>query len=164
MNRKGPAAVVAVAFIGWAASTASASAFTWPAAGMITSSYYTWRSGGYYHHAIDIAATYGNPVSPARKGTVSFRGWDGAYGFLVKINHESGYQTCYAHNSRFGSSGWVTRSSVISYIGSTGNSTGPHCHFEVRRYGSTVYVPGAYGWKVSRGQAVKYDYAGLSAY
>lgn len=134
--------------------------FTWPVSGRITSIFYERRSYG-YHGAIDIGAGYWTRVSPGRWGTVSFRGWSGSYGNLVIVGHGSGWSTYYAHNIAFGSSGYVTRSSTISYIGSTGNSTGPHCHFEIRRYGVKQYIPGNYGGYATKGYGVAYNYAGI---
>ncbi len=134
--------------------------FTWPVTGRVTTTWYARRPYG-YHGAIDIGAPYWRAVGPARSGTVSFRGWSGGYGNLVIVRHSGSYTTYYAHNIRFGSGGWVTRASTISYIGSTGNSTGPHCHFEIRRYGVKRYIP-SYQWQyLYRGRAVPYTYYGL---
>ncbi len=135
--------------------------FTWPVSGRITTPFYERRSYG-WHGAIDIGAGYWTRVSPARWGSVSYRGWSGSYGNLVIVGHGSGFSTYYAHNIAFGSSGYVTRGSTISYIGSTGNSTGPHCHFEIRRWGSKQYIPGWYGNWVGKGSFVP-AYYGLHA-
>ena len=142
------------------ATDASASAFTWPTTGMMTSTYYSSRSYG-IHGAIDIAAGTGSWIGAARGGCVSFRGWSGGYGNLVIMNHSSGYQTYYAHQSRFGAGGCVGNQTIIGYVGSTGHSTGPHVHFEIRRYGAKQYIPGSYGWRVSRGAGINRSYPGL---
>ncbi len=134
--------------------------FTWPVSGRITTSWYSMRSYG-YHGAIDIGAGYWTRVAPARSGTVSFRGWSGGYGNLVIVGHGAGYSTYYAHNIAYGSSGGVSRASTISYIGSTGNSTGPHCHFEIRRYGAKQYIPGSTWSYVTKGYGVPYNYGGI---
>ena len=143
-----------------AASSSSGPDFTWPVSGRITTTWYEVRSYG-YHAAIDIGAGYWTPVAPARSGSVTFRGWSGGYGNLVIIGHEAGYSTYYGHNIAFGSSGWVSRGSTSSYIGSTGNSTGPHCHFEIRRWGSKQYIPGYQGQYLNKGWGVPYNYSGI---
>ena len=115
--------------------------FRWPTNGRITS-YFGYRKapGGIYstnHGGIDIATSRGNPVYAADGGTVTYSGWMGSYGYLVRINHGNGYETYYAHNSRLLVSvgAKVYKGQQIAKIGSTGNSTGPHCHFEVRYNG-----------------------------
>jgi murein DD-endopeptidase MepM/ murein hydrolase activator NlpD len=90
------------------------------------------------HSGIDIAVGTGTPIHAAAEGTVYFSGWNAAgYGNLVMIDHGGGVVTCYAHNSALAVSAgqYVARGQVIAYAGSTGNSTGPHCHFEVRLNG-----------------------------
>ena len=80
-------------------------------------------------------------------GTITGMRWGDSYGYYITINHNNGYATLYAHmqafapNLRVGST--VARGQLIGYMGSTGNSTGPHVHFEVWR-GSNPYAPGAY--------------------
>ncbi len=156
MTRNVGMVVSGLLLLGAAGNEASA-CFTWPVSGRITTTWYSMRSYG-YHGAIDIGAGYWTRVSPARWGTVSYRGWYGSYGNLVIVGHGSGWSTYYAHNIAFGSSGYVTRSSTISYIGSTGNSTGPHCHFEIRRYGVKQYIPGYYGQYLYKGSFVNRFY------
>lgn len=92
------------------------------------------RRGRGYHSGIDIAAPTGTPIKAADGGTVSFAGWSGGYGYLVKINHGNGYETYYAHCSAILTSVGkkVSKGDIIAKVGNTGNSTGPHCHFEVR--------------------------------
>ena len=91
-------------------------------------------SGGEFHTGIDISAPVGTPVRAAATGTVTFAGFQGAYGNIVKINHGNGYETYYAHNSRLlvAAGDTVTKGQVIAHSGNTGRSTGPHLHFEVR--------------------------------
>ena len=106
--------------------------FHWPVTGRITQDYW---SG---HRALDIAVPSGTPVYAADAGYVSFVGWtDVGYGYLVRIDHGNGFETWYAHNTSFavtlGES--VERGQVIAYSGSTGHSTGPHVHFEIRYLG-----------------------------
>lgn len=87
-----------------------------------------------FHNGIDIGVWYGTPVIATADGIVNCANWVGAYGFVVYIDHNYGYQTRYAHNSklivRSGQS--VKRGDVIAYSGSTGRSEGPHLHYEVR--------------------------------
>ncbi|NLZ92486.1 MAG: peptidoglycan DD-metalloendopeptidase family protein [Firmicutes bacterium] len=114
--------------------------FRWPLAvkGTITSRYgYRWGS---FHRGIDIGVPPGTPVLAADSGTVTYAGWKGAYGILVIINHGNGYETKYAHNSAVlvTVGQHVQRGQQIARSGSTGNSTGPHLHFEVFRNGSSV--------------------------
>jgi len=103
----------------------------WPVQGEITS-YYGWRWGS-FHQGIDIAADRGTPILAADSGMVSFAGWNGGYGYLVKIDHGGGKETWYGHQSRLvvDVGDKVTKGDILGYVGSTGNSTGPHLHFEV---------------------------------
>jgi murein DD-endopeptidase MepM/ murein hydrolase activator NlpD len=103
--------------------------FRWPASGALTQGYW------YGHRAIDIGASVGAAIRAADSGFVSFAGWtDIGYGYLIVIDHQNGYQTYYAHLSDiFVREGEVVEAAqVIGAMGSTGNSTGPHLHFEIR--------------------------------
>lgn len=129
--------------------TASYGSFVWPTRGTI-SSYFGGRQlyGSYnYHSGLDIAAPYGTAVYAADGGTVTFSGWRSSYGNLVIITHDNGMQTYYAHNSSLlvSSGAKVYRGQQIARVGSTGNSTGNHLHFEVRIGGNAVnplsYLP-----------------------
>ena len=113
-------------------------AFSWPARDRI-SSRFGWRWGR-LHEGIDIAVPAGTPVRAAAPGRVVFAGWGGGYGYLVSIDHGSGVVTRYAHNSRLAVrvGQRVARGQIIAYSGSTGNSTGPHVHFEIRFRGRPV--------------------------
>ncbi|MBC7288510.1 MAG: peptidoglycan DD-metalloendopeptidase family protein [Armatimonadetes bacterium] len=92
------------------------------------------------HTGVDISAGYGTPIRAAADGMVVFSGWRGGYGQCVIIDHGSGIATLYAHMSRISvGSGQVVRAGqIIGRVGSTGLSTGPHLHFEVRRYGTPI--------------------------
>jgi len=92
------------------------------------------------HGGLDIAAAYGTPIYAAADGTVIYSGWMSGYGYLVKIDHGNGIQTYYGHCSKlYVSVGTkVTAGTKIAAVGSTGNSTGNHCHFEVRINGVAV--------------------------
>src|SRR2546421_4313074 len=111
----------------------SLSGFIWPIHGPVTSEFGP-RWGG-FHPGIDIGMDTGTPIAAAKRGVVSFAGWnDGGYGNFVIIDHGDGTATAYAHQSRIGCSVGqvVAQGQTIGYVGSTGNSTGPHLHFEIR--------------------------------
>lgn len=116
--------------------------FHWPVSGRISSSFGGRSSpggiGSRNHKGIDIAAPYGRPVCAADGGTVTYAGWMRGYGYLVEIRHGNGYTTRYGHNSSLTVSvgDHVYQGQQIARIGSTGNSTGNHCHFEVRVNGT----------------------------
>jgi murein DD-endopeptidase MepM/ murein hydrolase activator NlpD len=115
----------------------SSAGFVWPAQGILTSRY-GWRWGR-MHEGIDIAAPTGTPIVAAASGTVIYAGWMGGYGNMVIIDHGSGVATAYGHQSAiYVTAGSVSQGQVIGAIGSTGHSTGPHLHFEVRINGSAV--------------------------
>ena len=104
----------------------------WPASGSISQAYKT------YHRAIDIGSYTGNPVRAADSGYVAVAGWSNlGYGYYIVLDHGNGIQTLYAHLSRFfvNAGDSVGQGTVIGNVGSTGNSTGPHLHFEVIRNG-----------------------------
>jgi murein DD-endopeptidase MepM/ murein hydrolase activator NlpD len=116
--------------------------FIWPTKGVLTSGY--GRRWGRMHRGIDIAAPIGTPVVAAAPGVVVSAGWNsGGYGNLVEIQHPDGSLTLYAHNNRIlvrrGQE--VTQGQQISEMGSTGRSTGPHCHFEVHPPGKGAVNP-----------------------
>ena len=118
------------------------SALIWPAQGTFTSGY-GWRWGR-MHRGIDIANNVGTPIVAAARGRVSFAGWhEGGYGYFVEITHEDGSRTRYGHNSNLLVREWqqVDQGQVISQMGSTGRSTGPHLHFEVLPPGEGAMNP-----------------------
>ena len=90
------------------------------------------------HEGVDIAVPSGTPVHAAAAGTVIHAGWLGGYGNLVVVDHGNGISTAYAHNTSVAVAvgQQVAQGDVIAYSGSTGNSTGPHVHFEVRVNGA----------------------------
>ena len=106
--------------------------FARPLFGTITSRF--GKRGGGYHTGLDIAAASGSLITAADSGVVIYAGWLGSYGNLVKIDHRNGYVTYYAHcSSILVSNGQeISKGQNIAKVGSTGNSTGPHLHFEVR--------------------------------
>ena len=111
-----------------AVNPAASGNFMWPTQGSLTQYF------GVYHSGIDIAYAVGIPIAAADGGYVSYAGWDNTgYGYEVLINHGNGFTTRYAHLSQFyvDAGQPVARGQVIAAMGSTGNSTGPHLHFEV---------------------------------
>lgn len=125
--------------------------FIWPCRGPITS-YFGWRTHPIfgttkYHSGMDIAVDYGTPILAADSGTVVYSGWLGGYGYAVMIDHGGGLVTLYAHNQELNvnEGQYVNQGTVVAYAGSTGYSTGPHCHFEARLHGEVTepldYLP-----------------------
>ncbi len=92
------------------------------------------------HSGVDLAAPQGTPVYAPTAGYVSAATWNGGYGLFIAIEHGGGMQTRYGHLSRLAvaSGQYVAAGAVIGYVGSTGNSTGPHLHYEVRIGGQAV--------------------------
>ena len=121
------------------AGVPSASGFIWPVNGAVVSGYgMRW---GRLHEGIDIAAsTTGTPIWAAAAGTVIHAGWLGGYGNLVVVDHGNGLATAYAHASAIlvGVGQQVAQGESVALVGSTGNSSGPHLHFEVRVNGAAV--------------------------
>jgi murein DD-endopeptidase MepM/ murein hydrolase activator NlpD len=116
----------------------SASGFIWPVNGFVVSGFgMRW---GRMHEGIDIAASSGTPIWAAAAGTVIHAGWLGGYGNLVVVDHGNGLATAYAHASAILVSvgQHVGQGETIALVGTTGNSTGPHLHFEVRVNGVAV--------------------------
>lgn len=121
-------------------SWAPTGSFRWPVSGGTITSRYGSRKifgGTSFHGGIDIAKSYGTDVVAADGGEVIYAGWMGSYGYLVQIDHQNGYVTYYAHNSSLLVSvgDKVYKGQHIAEMGSTGRSTGNHCHFEVRYNG-----------------------------
>lgn len=103
--------------------------FSWPASGDISNGFYR------YHPALDIAAYFGAPILAADSGHIITAGWDHYYGYHLILDHGNGYQTLYAHLQSYyvevGNN--VSKGMHIGEMGSTGNSSGPHLHFEIRQ-------------------------------
>lgn len=110
--------------------------FVWPCMGQITSPFGPRHIFGSdsFHSGTDIAEGMGTPISAAADGTVVWAGTKGSYGSLVKVDHGNGFLTYYAHCSQLlvQEGDVVKQGQVIAEMGSTGRSTGPHCHFEIR--------------------------------
>ncbi len=116
----------------------------WPTSGAVTSGFGGRSSpggiGSEVHQGIDIANNLGTPVVATADGVISRSEWSDGYGNMVQIDHGDGIATIYGHNSRLvvtvGQS--VSKGQIIAYLGSTGKSTGPHVHYEVRVKGIAV--------------------------
>lgn len=127
-------------------------AMTWPASCRVITQQYGNKSARYvrgYHTGIDIGCRAGSPIYAAHDGQVILSGWAGAYGNTVEIRANDSLVTSYHHMSKIAVSKGqnVSAGKIIGYIGSTGQSTGPHLHFEVRVNGKDVdpnpYLTGA---------------------
>jgi murein DD-endopeptidase MepM/ murein hydrolase activator NlpD len=96
--------------------------------------------GSTFHTGLDIAAPTGTPILAARDGVVTRAGWGGVYGYVVFVDHADGSQTRYAHMSRIlvEVGRYVAAGETLGLVGSTGASTGPHLHFEIRLHGRAV--------------------------
>ncbi len=127
-------------------------AMMWPTDATEITSPYGWRTHpifgtSIYHSGIDIGADYGDTVRAADSGVVIYADWMGGYGKAVIIDHGNGISTLYGHNSELlvSEGQRVRKGDAISRVGSTGYSTGPHLHFEVRQNGSPTdpmaYLP-----------------------
>ena len=129
---------------GYSGAPAGAGVMIWPISGPITSEF-GWRTHpifgtARFHSGLDIGGDYGMPIYAAASGTVIYAGWISGYGNAVIIDHGGGVTTLYGHNDSLNVSEGenVAQGQVIAMCGSTGNSTGPHCHFEVRENGEPV--------------------------
>lgn len=114
-------------------------AWLWPTEGTISSRFGQRERG--WHYGLDIAADAGSLVLASAGGQVSEAGWkNDAYGYTVMLDHGNGQETLYAHCSQLLAEPgqWVTAGQTLALVGSTGNSTGPHLHFELRLNGSCV--------------------------
>ncbi|MEX2503324.1 MAG: peptidoglycan DD-metalloendopeptidase family protein [Egicoccus sp.] len=130
-----------------AISAPSSSGFAWPMCAPVTSEY--GPRWGRRHSGVDQGASTGTSIGASKAGTVIFAGRQGGYGNLTLIDHHDGVVTAYAHQSSIsvGVGQSVAQGQRIGAVGSTGNSTGPHLHFETRVNGSPVnprqYLPGS---------------------
>ena len=129
---------------GSSGSGTGSGSLSWPVNGPVTSAF-GWRIHpilGYkkFHTGIDIGVGYGVPIRASDGGTVIYATWMGGYGNVVIVDHGNGLSTLYAHQSSLavGIGARVSRGQTIGYVGSTGFSTGPHLHFEVRVNGNPV--------------------------
>jgi murein DD-endopeptidase MepM/ murein hydrolase activator NlpD len=107
--------------------------FCWPLSGKV-SSHFGDKRNGHYHSGIDILAPYGMEIVASRSGVVIFSGYEKGYGRMVIIDHEDGSSTVYAHNSEncVDINDRVSQGDVVARVGSSGNASGSHIHFEIR--------------------------------
>ena len=110
-----------------------------PVTNYVISSRFGWRSSG-YHYGIDLAAPLGTDLVAAESGTVTYADWLGAYGYLIRIKHNDEYETYYGHCSKIlvNVGDTVEKGQLIGKVGSTGRSSGPHVHVEVRYQGTPL--------------------------
>lgn len=128
----------------YASRLKSTGVYNWPVTGTITSRFGRRSSpggiGSTNHKGLDIGANMGDPVAASDGGVVIYAGWDGGYGKCVRIQHDDGTVTEYAHLSWWDAQkgDTVAQGQIIGNVGSTGNSTGPHLHFGVMKNGSYI--------------------------
>ena len=116
----------------------------WPARGRLTSKYgpriSPMHGGRQFHTGIDVANVKGTSIYATADGQVRHAGWEGGYGRLIVIDHGFGYATFYGHNSKLlvKKGDRVKQGQIIAEMGSSGNSTGDHVHYEIWRYGRYI--------------------------
>jgi murein DD-endopeptidase MepM/ murein hydrolase activator NlpD len=155
-------------FVGWCATGNNwqrHANMAFPSIGYISSDYYSSRSYG-YHSAVDIANDKYTNVYAGRGGYHTRHSQSGGCGNYSVIDHGSGYETLYCHLNSFVAGHGVNVSNFqhIGEMGTTGNSTGDHVHFQVRYNGDPVYVPGNTGETVYSRTGVEKVYSGLSRF
>jgi murein DD-endopeptidase MepM/ murein hydrolase activator NlpD len=127
----------------------------WPVRGEISRGFFS--SGARIHAGVDIAGPLGEPVHACAEGSVAFAGVDSVFGDMLILDHGNGFSSLYGHNQRLaarpGQS--VMRGDVIAYVGSTGVSSAPHLHFEVRHEGRAVDPLDFFGASVSPKSAAR---------
>ncbi len=154
---------------GGTTTTSSGSDLVWPVSGRVNTTwwYRTLSINGGFHGAVDIGGNSGAAAGAARQGKIIIAsyGWNGGYGNLVRISHGNGWTTDYHHFRsggiavRYGQS--VSRLQTVGYVGATGMTTGPHLHFDLRRYGTKVLMTAYVGQYLTKGRAVPNNYSGL---
>lgn len=128
-------------------SSGSSYRLTWPLVGTITSGWGYRTRFEKFHYGLDIAAKTGSPIKAVMSGVVQYAGWKNGYGYCVFLDHGNGVRTAYGHASKLyvKKGERVAQNETIAAVGSTGFSTGPHLHFEVRINGTLVnpinYLP-----------------------
>lgn len=128
--------------------------FTLPVHGIVTSPFGSrW---GRLHAGVDIANSIGTPIYPASGGFIIRSGWFGGYGYSVDIRHFNGYLTRYGHMSKLEApiGKFVSRNDKIGLMGSTGHSTGPHLHFEIRNHYNVPIDPKSFEPELNVGDSV----------
>ena len=147
---------MAVGLLGAAASPVMAwGEFSWPNTGRITSTW-LYPNGTVHSGSADIAAPSWSWISASHQGN-AYRYWQsGGCGNYSLLIHRNGYRTNYCHQVRwplYGGGRWVNRNQLIGYVGTTGHSTGPHCHYTIFRWGARLRIPGIWigKWVVRTG-------------
>lgn len=120
--------------------------FLWPTPSMRVSSGYGYRTDPFnvrrreFHNGLDISGKTGDEIKASKSGTVTYAGLQRDYGYLVILKHTDDYYTLYAHNSviKVRKGEYVSQGQIIARMGSTGRSTGPHLHFEIRKNKSRI--------------------------
>lgn len=126
------------------AAAVSAGKYMYPVQGVLTSDFgyriHPITGAGRFHSGLDLAVDEGTPIKAADNGTVIYANWYGGYGNCVIIEHGGGFSTLYGHCSKLlvNEGARVRQGQTVALVGSTGMSTGPHCHFEVRKDGTPV--------------------------
>ncbi len=152
--------------LGAAAPVSMASGeFIWPISGRITSTH-VYPGGATHSGSADIANVSWTQIGAGRAGN-AYAYWEGGgCGNYSYLNHGAGYTSLYCHQVRWpvaGGGAWVGTNQLIGYVGSTGWSTGPHCHYAIKRWGARLVIPGIWiGQYVYRGNWVPGTYYGLS--
>ena len=131
----GPARIPTRLYLGIPSLAAESISFTWPVLGSVASSF--GQRGFGWHAGVDIKAETGSPIVAAAAGTVYASGWEGSYGWVVKMEHADGFTTIYAHNLQnlVEVGDRVEAGAIIALVGRSGRASGPHLHFEIRRDG-----------------------------
>ncbi len=152
-----------LSLVGSAAKVEAAGAFIWPVTGRVTATT-RYPGGGYHSGSADIGAPSWRSIGSGRFGRAYARWEGGGCGYYVSMTHASGYTSLYCHMVRWpavGGGAYIGTNRTIGYVGSTGNSTGPHCHYAIRRWGTRLAIPGNYiGKYVTRGYIAGW-FAGL---
>ena len=144
----------------------AAGEFLWPVGGRINSTYIYPNGANHTGGSADIGAASWTPFGAARGGN-AYPFWESyGCGNGLWINHAAGYRTLYCHQVRwslYGGGAWVGTNQTVGYVGTTGNSTGPHLHLGIFRYGVRQIIPGIwFGQYVTRGYWIPGTWAGLS--
>jgi murein DD-endopeptidase MepM/ murein hydrolase activator NlpD len=132
-----PIAPIRSIFVPSGATPNRSTRLQWPTSGHVITQYFgVWEhvSGWRVHTGLDVAGNYSSPIYAADDGIVIYSGWHGGYGYSIDLDHGNGMVTRYGHSSKLlvKVGDYVKRGQVIAMVGTTGWSTGPHLHFEVR--------------------------------
>ena len=165
-NRTAGLLAAAMAAGGALAPAMAAGEFLWPVSGSLTSTH-VYSNGAWHSGSADIAAGFWTPFGASRGGN-AYAFWEGGgCGNGLWVNHAAGYRTIYCHQVRWalaGGGAWVNANQTVGYVGSTGNSTGPHLHLGIIRYGVRLIIPSIWiGKWVGRGSWIPGTWSGLTS-